>query len=476
MSSRLIRRPAIGLGVLLFSGCSPSAEPLPQLVIVLDTDVPVVDQIATHPELSNDAAMDTVRIDVLDDHDRPFDFIDVTAADPLDWPVSFGVATNGRQQVRVRARLFRAQHAVPGALEHRQTLEPDPNAAIDRIIDLKLPAEGVTKARVFLSGDCIGVKPSFASPARTCIDAARLDAPASDGITTTDGDAPSGTRVGTWARAREVPCSKPSDDERICIPGGFSLLGDAGLKGVSDGILVRVDATPLRPVILTPFYLDKTEVTVGAFDALRKRQPNAITGPLPSTRNPAAMYEEACTWRGGGDGTDAHPLNCIEQTTARQVCAARGGDLPSEAQWEHAARGRGQRRLYPWGDARPTNCCIAAVDCGSVAVFAVGSYPSGRERCQGLGDVSRDGVLDMAGSLRERTLDVLASYDDPCWRASGIPTNPVCTVGDAMLFVSRGTSWYAPATSALASLRQSVVGLQAVASVGFRCAYPDGGP
>jgi formylglycine-generating enzyme required for sulfatase activity len=474
MSLRLVCAKAV-LFLVLAAGCASKAEPRSQLLVVLDTDLPVVDQIRTRPDLSNDAAMDSVRVDILDENDRPFDFIDVTVADPLDWPVSFGVATEGKASVHLRARVFRAQHASAGELNGVQTLEPHAGTAIDRILDIALPPAGIAVAHVMLGGDCLGIAPSFAKPARTCIDGARRHAPASDGIDVASDDSPTPSRVGTWAPAKEVPCSKPSTGDRICIPGGYSLLGQEGLRGLNDGIILRVPSVPLKPVRLSPFYLDKTELTVAEFDELLATHPSAITGPLPRLRDPATPTTRDCTWLGGRPGNERFPLNCVSHVTAAQICAARGGMLPSEAQWEHAARGRGQGRSFPWGEADPYGCCVAAIGCIPGDLQPVGSHPANPGRCEGAGDVSRDGVIDMAGSVRELTRDAIAAYDAPCWAGEGIPLDPVCSLPETA-FVSRGAAWRVAPEYGYAALRTTVPPVEENDDLGVRCAYSDGGP
>ena len=150
---------AIGAAMLAVSGCSSEAAPLGQLLVVLDTDVPVVDQVITHRELSNDAALDSVRVDVLGADNTPVDFLDVTVPDPSDWPVSFGVQTSSESRVRLRVRLFRAQYATPGEVDHRQTLEPDFATTIDRVVDMPLPEAGITTVGILLAGAVSAFKP-----------------------------------------------------------------------------------------------------------------------------------------------------------------------------------------------------------------------------------------------------------------------------------------------------------------------------
>jgi formylglycine-generating enzyme required for sulfatase activity len=288
-------------------------------------------------------------------------------------------------------------------------------------------------------------------------------------------DAPS--LVGTWPSAREVACSGPPPASAVCIPGGFSILGEATLAGESD--THGYDPVPLRPVVISPFFLDTTEYTVGQLRALLARMPFIGALPVLSNGNDPAT-SNFCTWLGPTDPThDKYPLNCVKLKTAQLICQLEGGVLPSEAQWEHAARGRGERRLYPWGNDDGT-CCTASTSresqpgftftCAGVGVEPVGSHPP-RASCSGLGDLSRDGVIDMAGSLSEVLADSLDPYDAPCWTAGGVLHDPVC--GDPMMagHASRGSNWLSD-TNVVAPSRFLWPDSQSLAG-GFRCAYPN---
>src|SRR5690606_5498248 len=102
------------------------------------------------------------------------------------------------------------------------------------------------------------------------------------------------------------------------------------------------------------------------------------------------------------------------------------------AEWEYAASGRGQGRRHPWGD-EVAQCCGASIDrLGSCQGFSsvpepVGSHP--REGCAWEGDVSRDGVRDLGGSMTEWLRDRYSPYGENCWSGSGILSDPVCDDG-----------------------------------------------
>jgi formylglycine-generating enzyme required for sulfatase activity len=215
-------------------------------------------------------------------------------------------------------------------------------------------------------------------------------------------------------------------------------------------------------------------MTVGRFRKLAAR----LTTPMPRRRDATSQLDQFCTWLGPGfSANDALPLNCVVWETARAACALEGGTLPSEAEWEHAARGRGEGRPFPWG-AREPRCCTASVsrqslpqaaaECPGRGPEPVASHPA-TDACDGLGDVSKDGVFDLAGSVQEWTRDSVRTYDAPCWRG-GLLRDPVCEEPGINLKIGRGGSWSSGTLTGLAALRHD---FPAGSDLGFRCRYPD---
>jgi formylglycine-generating enzyme required for sulfatase activity len=226
--------------------------------------------------------------------------------------------------------------------------------------------------------------------------------------------------------------------------------------------------------------MDETEVTVGRLRALVSagKVPDDLPDPHVAD-DPAFGF---CTWRGSdASEADALPVNCVTWFEARTICEAAGGSLPTETQWEHAARGRGEGRRYPWGDVDPA-CCTASVGqatatdagatCPGAGVEPVGSHPI-TEGCPGGGDVSRDGVLDLGGSVAELTQDSFRTFDSPCWGPPGINTDPHCVDGGTTSVTQRGASFSAGLLNTRAALRQRMSASLANPNVGFRCVYED---
>lgn len=130
------------------------------------------------------------------------------------------------------------------------------------------------------------------------------------------------------------------------------------------------------------------------------------------------------------DGLALHPVVQVSQRDAAAFCARYGMRLPSDEEWEYAARGRDQRR-YPWGEGTPetaggqrranfgqVECCAADDKDGYGATAPVGSFPSGR---------SPFGLLDMAGNVWEWTASPYPP--DPSkvtLRGGGWGNNPYC--------------------------------------------------
>src|SRR5206468_2869597 len=105
--------------------------------------------IADHPELSADAAIDTVRVDVLDAKNATVDLRDFVVPETSGWPITFGVALSGT--VRLRIRAFRGLFARAGTLADAGTLESPSEVTIDRIVDLDAPASGVRRVVIRLA-------------------------------------------------------------------------------------------------------------------------------------------------------------------------------------------------------------------------------------------------------------------------------------------------------------------------------------
>jgi hypothetical protein len=121
--------------------------------------------------------------------------------------------------------------------------------------------------------------------------------------------------------------------------------------------------------------------------------------------------------------------------------------------------------------------------CPGTGVEPVGSHPVSAS-CTAMGvagtmvdvgDVTRDGVQDMAGSLSEALGDFLQPYNAPCWSTSALLRDPACQAVSNAAFVLRGTYWNAGLGNALLPLRFSV-STAGAPSEGFRCAYKDGAP
>lgn len=469
---RSLLQPVVAIPLL---ACSSQAPRRAQLLVIVDTNAPLVGQVLADPTLSPDAAIDTVRIDVLDVDGKVTDSLDVLAPDPLDWPISFGVKPSSKDRVRLRIRAFRARFANSGEIDGRATLEPPAQIAIDRAVDIALPASGKRTVRVLLDEDCLGRPAQFLEPATTCVDAHRLAAPLDAGVEMLGTGASPKSVVGTWKHAHYVPCVGSARSGRVCVPGGFAILGDPNSVGLDPSEFV--DSWPPLPVLVSSYWMDKTEFTVGRYRQLLAS--GAYSGPAPVLRSPG---DPECSWLGAQDSADDNlALSCVTVGAAAEICKASGGLLPSEAQWEYEARGRGQDRVYPWGDAYP-QCCTASVSRHSTAGVAVECNGTGPEPvgshlpspgCQGLGDESRDGVLDLGGGVSEFVRGSARAYDDSCWGAPGIVNDPVCQGTSTDPTVSRGGNYSAGRAIAAAALR-IVSPNEPEPIFGFRCVYPDG--
>lgn len=451
----------------LCMGCADDAAPRAQWLVSVGTDLPTVSQALADERLSLDAAVDTLRVDVIRPDGTLDELRELIVADARDWPVSFGVAPDSSEPTLLRIRAFASRYSTAGTALGQSVLEPLVATTVDRLLLLEAPHDGVQETRVLLSGDCIGVPAGF-SPRATCIDAARPSAAPDAG----SADGAMGS-PGSWALALEQPCEGEPTDGTVCIPGGFSVLGSVDDVGLADGTVVLDDPVPPQPVVVSPFFLDVQEVTVGQLRQLVNKNPTQFP-TLPQPKTTSGSYAH-CTWLGKDDpANDALPLTCGTFSLAEATCAARGGRLPSEAEWEHAARGRGQGRRYPWGDESPSCCTLVA---GGKECGWPDPAPGGEAAtldCKQT-DRSRDGVLDLAGNVAEVTRDDYATYGDAaCWGAPGIHDDPVCHHDSGAPAVTRGGSFMFEPSVSTASLRSPFLKSGTMPGIGFRCVLPGG--
>ncbi len=172
---------------------------------------------------------------------------------------------------------------------------------------------------------------------------------------------------------------------------------------------------PQHEVCITKgYWIDQFEVTNAAFDAFVKdggyTTPEywSEKGAAWLKRQDASKLPAACD-----DTADDHPRVCVTWYEAEAYAVWRGGHLPSEAQWEFAARGP-ESRIYPWGDEWDAS---KANVLDSTGLTAVDAYPEG---------VSWVGAYDMAGNAMEWVNDWLSSTyyakspkDDPTGAETG---------------------------------------------------------
>jgi formylglycine-generating enzyme required for sulfatase activity len=320
-------------------------------------------------------------------------------------------------------------------------------------------ADGVSEVTVTLLTDDVGV------PAGT------LAAPVEP-----EPGAPSPSLVGTWPHAVRVPCSRPPAPDEACVPGGAFWMGNPALRGFLEG----TDADRERIVVLSPFFIDRTEVTVESVRA---------AGLLPTVvwtgEEDGDEVQDWCTYASAPGTRDALPMSCVLWVEAQSYCHLLGRELPTEAQYEYVA-GALEARRYPWGSDEPT--CTDAV-WGRAGFGAFDTYP---DRCRPAGTIglpeppgwgARDRVqlgdaevVDLAGNLKEWMLDRWNRQDEPCWSGPGVYRDPVCetaSFADGAVRSVRGGAWQFDGTFLSGAIRGRENPNNVYPSVGFRCVRAD---
>lgn len=454
------RRALLALPLALAACGGKTADPRAQWTVHLATDLPV-------PQLG-----DRVLIELLAPDGQaacPGCRRQLGTASAEQWPLSFGVVPpSSGAAVRVRVRLYRAVYTGADGL-------PAGNQVVDYLGTLP-STDTPLDVTVELRGRCFGV-PADVDAHRTCDPAT--------GALVAEADVPRGSTglpdVGSWSEAEAVPCAGAVPDGMVCVPGGLFLLGSARYFSLGSG-----DPTPERLVRLSPFALDLTEVTVGT---LRRVLQDTPLSELPVTKGatPPASW---CSWRGASDPSgDEESVNCLPLSLAREICAARGGRLPTEAEWEWAAGNLTRESSYPWGEdpevcrhavvARAETLSSSSGDSTCRTASGTAIVPAGPAAGGGADDLTALGVRDLAGNLGEFVEDAYGLYDEPCWLDGPTPlVNPRCDTPSSSptapaIQALRGGSWTNVPLSAAVYLRNGAQFPDRWApDVGFRCVVP----
>lgn len=256
--------------------------------------------------------------------------------------------------------------------------------------------------------------------------------------------------------------AKGAPAEMVRIPAGEFIMGydeeDSEFPNYSD---------PAHPVTVKAFDLDKTEVTVEAYErCVRAGKCSAAVAQYGSER---------CN--SGKDDKLDHPLNCVNWAQAIAYCAWVDCRLPSEAEWEYASRGGHDDWYYPWGNEDP-DCTRAVMG----ADYEGQEMPDEISGCgkRGTWPVCSKGefgfgLCDMAGNVSEWVQDrwheryFHAPEDGSPWmEMPQVASNGVKQADN--VGVSRGGHWHSVPFTLNTYYRQRSPTDWSTAQIGFRCA------
>lgn len=247
------------------------------------------------------------------------------------------------------------------------------------------------------------------------------------------------------AQPREILQPETLSDEEVYVPAGEYTRGCAvdvvGYLGCS------IESGPLGAIYIDAFYIDKTEVTNAQY--ARCVANGVCKEPLENRSTTRTAYYNNPAFA-------QYPVIHVDFERANTYCQWAGKRLPTEGEWEKAARGT-DRRWFPWGNDTPTCDLLNSAGCiGDTA--AVGSYPAG---------ASPYGAMDMAGNVREWVSDL---YDKGYYRSAPYynPQGPEWTVANEHLV--RGGSWNDIYTHYNVWVRLDEHDIYETHLIGFRCA------
>ena len=300
----------------------------------------------------------------------------------------------------------------------------------DNLAAVIQPASATSAEQVVLAS---GSQPATAASSPAVLSPA-VPSPTSSGAAVTQSSPPVQASPTAYTIVQQV--SEQDGMVQLLVPAGEFRMGSDDREE---------DEKPSHSVYLDAFWIDRTEVTNAQYAGCVEAE--ACTAPVSQSSNQHSLYYDSPIYAD-------YPVIFVSWQQADAYCTWAGRRLPSEAEWEKAARGS-DGAITPWGDSSPTPDRLN-YDGLMGDTTQVGSYPAG---------VSPYGALDMAGNVWEWVDDWYsgAYYQQADYENPGGPA-------DGSRRVLRGGSWYYQVNDIRAANRFSASENTVLNDVGFRCA------